>query len=81
MLDYNENHPWITDELLEVLYEKDKLLKKAKRTNNEDDWETAKAARNEANIMMRYSKSNFINTPQSKAPYPLGRLISCRFSL
>ena len=51
---------WITDELLEILFEKDRLLNKAKRSKKEDDWTEAKIARNEANIVIRNSKSDFI---------------------
>ena len=52
--------PWVSDELLEVLYEKDRLLKKAKRTKLEADWIKAKNARNNANNIARNAKSNFI---------------------
>ena len=52
--------PWITDELLEILFEKDRLLLKAKHSQKEEDWATAKIARNEANILIRNSKSDFI---------------------
>ena len=52
--------PWVTDELRKILYEKDRLLKRAKSTNNENNWIATKAARNEANIMTRNSKSSFI---------------------
>ena len=47
--------PWITDEILEVL-----LLNKAKRTKTDDDWTAAKLARNEANLLIRNSKADFI---------------------
>ena len=52
--------PWITDELLEILFEKDRLLLKANYSQKDEDWATAKIARNEANILIRNSKSNFI---------------------
>ena len=52
--------PWITDEILEVLFEKDRLLNKAKRTKTDDDWTAAILARNEANLLIRNSKADFI---------------------
>ena len=52
--------PWITDELLEIPFEKDRLLLKAKHSQKVEDWTTAKIARNEANILIRNSKSDFI---------------------
>ena len=48
--------PWITDELLEILFEKDGLLLKAKHSKKDEDWVAAKIARNEANILIRNSK-------------------------
>ena len=52
--------PWVIDELLEILFEKDRLLLKAKHSQKDEDWATAKIARNEANILIRNSKSDFI---------------------
>ena len=52
--------PWVSDELLEVLYEKDRLLKKAKCTKLEANWIEAKNGRNNANVIARSAKSDFI---------------------
>ena len=52
--------PWISDEIMEILYEKDRLLNKAKRTRDDTDKEAAKIARHNANILLRNSKSDFI---------------------
>ena len=43
-----------------ILFEKDRLLLKAKHSQKKEDWATAKRARNEANILIRNSKSDFI---------------------
>ena len=48
--------PWVSDELLEVLFEKDRLLKMAKRTKLEADWIEAKNARNNAKTIARSAK-------------------------
>ena len=37
---------WVTQELLEFINDKDDLLRLAKRTNNNEDWNTARIARN-----------------------------------
>ena len=48
-----KERPMDNEELLEILYEKEILLNKAKRTKKDNDWIAAKLARNEANIMIR----------------------------
>ena len=38
--------PWITNEILEMIKDKDRLLRKAKKCKLAADWENAKLARN-----------------------------------
>ena len=38
--------PWITNELVERIRDKDRLLSKAKRTKRPEDWKRAKRERN-----------------------------------
>ena len=52
--------PWITAEILEIIFEKDRLLNKAKHIKNDNDWILAKNARNETNITIRNSKADFV---------------------
>ena len=44
----NSNKPWITDELLEQIKDKDRALKRAKRTKKDDDWIIARRLRTTA---------------------------------
>ena len=52
--------PWVTNEILELIKDKDKLLRRAKNRNNENDWHLAREARNNANLQIRHAKANFI---------------------
>ena len=52
--------PWITNEILEQIKDKDILLKKAKRTNLSEDWKIARRRRNEVKTLVKHAKSNFI---------------------
>ena len=52
---------WLHDDLLEFLIDKDRLLSKARKTGDEQDWTTAKRARNLAISFTRKAKSDFIN--------------------
>ena len=52
--------PWITREIIEVIKDKDRLIKKAKLSGKEGDWETAKVARNFVTSQVRNLKSDFL---------------------
>ena len=54
--------PWISQELLELIKDKDTLLKKAKRTKLPGDWETAKRYRNDCLTRIRRAKADFITS-------------------
>ena len=54
------NKPWITNEIIEQIKDKDRALKKAKRTNNPDDWIRARRLRNDCLRTVRNAKSTFI---------------------
>ena len=43
---YDAREPWITNEALESIKDKDRLLKKAKRTGKSEDLDEARLARN-----------------------------------
>ena len=42
--------PWINNEILEAIHDKDRLLARAKRTQKPNDWANAKRRRNEVKI-------------------------------
>ena len=54
--------PWINQELLEIIKDKDALLKKAKRTKLQGDWTAARRARNDCLAKIRKAKSDFITS-------------------
>ena len=45
----NMKDPWITNEIIESIHDKDALLRKAKRSNDDNDWLSAREARNSVN--------------------------------
>ena len=56
----DKNEPWLSNEIIEAIYDKDKAWKKAKKTKNPEDIITAKALRNEVKNMIRAAKANFV---------------------
>ena len=51
---------WIDPSLVNLLKDRDYFYKKAKETNNSDDWNIAKHLRNIANANIRRAKANFV---------------------
>ena len=56
----NKKDPWVTNEILEAIRDKDTLLWRAKHTNKPEDWEQAKRSRNRVNIDIKNLKADFI---------------------
>ena len=56
----NLKDPWITNEILENIHDKDLLLRTAKRTNDQNDWLLARNARNTLNTNIKNIKADFI---------------------
>ena len=56
----DKNEPWITNEILEVIADKDRAWKRAKATKNPDDISLAKRLRNETKNIVRRAKANFV---------------------
>ena len=52
--------PWISQEILEAIKDKDRLLSKAKRSDEQNDWITARRRRNEVKQIVKNAKSDFI---------------------
>ena len=45
--------PWITNEILEAIHDKDRLLSRAKHSNDTNDWTIAKRRRNEVKNLIK----------------------------
>ena len=60
--------PWITNELLELIKDKDRLLRRAKIKQTQLDWELARNARNNVNFQNKTCQSQFCSR-QLKSPY------------
>ena len=52
--------PWFTNELLEQIKDKDKALKRAKKTGKSNDWKIARRLRNDCLREVRRAKTDFI---------------------
>ena len=56
--------PWVTDEILEEINDKDAYLRLAKETGKDDDWEMARRERNRVGKLVRNAKSEFVKEQQ-----------------
>ena len=54
------NEPWLTNGILEAIYDKDQAWKRAKRSGNTDDVIRAKRLQNEVKDTIRRAKKDFI---------------------
>lgn len=52
--------PWVNDELLEMIHERDSLYKQAKRKDTSEDWALARRSRNRCNKMVKKAKYEFV---------------------
>lgn len=52
--------PYITNEVIQLSKNRDKLFRKAHRTKNANDWEQAVLSRSEANAAIRNSRRHYI---------------------
>ena len=57
--------PWITNEALEAIRDKDKLMKKARKTKSVPHWEQARRGRNEVGRMIQNLKADYLKDQQS----------------
>ena len=57
-----KKEPWITNELLTTFKDKDYFLKRAKATNDQDYWNTARYLRNRAKILSKNAKKDYFHT-------------------
>ena len=58
--------PWVTNELIEEIKDKDRALQVAKRSGLEEDWVRAKAARNRVGRLIVQAKSDFLIDQQEQ---------------
>ena len=56
--------PWVTNEILEEIKDKDSLLRIAKRTGKPEDWVGAKLARNRVGRLVEQAKADFLKEQQ-----------------
>ena len=56
----NLKDPWISQEILKAIKDKDRLLSKAKKSNLHEDWILARRRRNEVKKIVKNAKSDFI---------------------
>ena len=54
------NEPWLTNKILEAIYDKDQAWKLAKRTGDSDDIGNARRLRNNVKDIIRRAKRDFI---------------------
>ena len=55
-----QKDPWITNEILEFIHDKNNLLQEAKRTQHTDDWDAARIARNLVASMIKDAKRDYL---------------------
>ena len=58
--------PWISNELLERILDKNKLLKKARKSDKFEDWKVAKLSRNLVNKELANAKQDFLLDVQNR---------------
>ena len=57
--------PWITNEIIEMIRDRDELFRFARRSGKEEDWRVAKAVRNEVAGYIRNAKADFLVEQQN----------------
>ena len=58
--------PWVTNEILEEIKDKDSSLRKAKRSGLVEDWQKAKADRNRVGRLIEPAKADFLKEQQAE---------------
>ena len=59
-----QREPWVTNEAIEAIKDKDSLLKRAKRTRKATDWEAARRARNRVGRDLENLRSDYLKRQQ-----------------
>ena len=71
--------PWITNEAIEAIKDKDRLMRRAKRTRNEVDWANARQSRNRVGRDLENLRAEFLKRQQeayTADPKKFWRIIS-----
>ena len=58
--------PWVTNEILEEIKDKDRVLREAKRSGVREDWVYAKAERNRVGRLVEQAKADFLKEQQQQ---------------
>ena len=61
---FKARNPWITNEALEAIRDKDCLLNRAKKTGKEEDWTRARQSRNTVGRDIKLLRIDFLKTQQ-----------------
>ena len=56
----SKGDPWMTNEINEIIHDKDYAWKKARKSNLTEDWDRAKRLRNDIKTIRRKAKADFI---------------------
>ena len=56
----DRNDPWISQEIIEMLHDKDEACKTAKSSGKPEDWKTARSLKHRANKAVRDARRDFI---------------------
>ena len=56
-----KKEPWVNDEIMHMIIEKDRLLLQAKLSNTDNAWKLAKQAKNRTKNLIQRAKSNYIS--------------------
>ena len=54
--------PWITNDIKNLMYARDRFKRKAILTSNENDWLNFRATRNKVNIKLKNAKKNYYSS-------------------
>ena len=58
--------PWLTNEAIEAIRDKDRLMRKAKRSKKADNWEVARRARNRVGRDLENLRADFLKQQQEE---------------
>ena len=58
--------PWLKNEMIEEIKDKDRLLRTAKRTGKAEDWQLAKLTRNRVGRLVDQARAEFLKEQQDK---------------
>lgn len=54
--------PWLSQDLLELIKDRDRLYKLAKRSSNQEDWVISRKARNKCNRGIKHAKDEYVKS-------------------